>query len=76
MTGMHLCSWSIVWCFQPPSSGSNRTLSGPPNTEEARRLLALWDAMEKSVVWGPFVDAAAKGKPDVLVKLSHAFVWL
>lgn len=68
----------MVNCLVFPTTfiGFNSELVGTPNTEEARRLMALWGAMENSVVWGPFVDAAAKGKSEDLARLSDAFVWL
>lgn len=43
---------------------------------ESRRLLTLWDALQASKVWGPFVDAATGCKVEVLRKLPEMFTWL
>lgn len=68
----------MVNCLVFPTTfvGFQSNLVGNPNTTEARRLLHLWESMENSVVWGPFVDAAANGKPELLANISDAFVWL
>lgn len=68
----------MVNCLVFPTTfvGFQSKLVGSRNTTEAQRLLALWDALTWSLVWGPFVHAAAGGQPEVLVGLADAFVWL
>lgn len=45
-------------------------------SSESRRLLALWEALEMSSVWGPFVVAARTPDVDTLRKLPEMFTWL
>lgn len=43
---------------------------------ESRRLLALWEALEVSSVWGPFVEAARTADVDTLRSLPEMLTWL
>lgn len=45
-------------------------------SRESRRLLALWDALDISPVWGPFVAAARGPDVDTLRQLPAMFTWL
>lgn len=43
---------------------------------ESRRLLALWESLERSVVWGPFVAAARESDVQALRMVPSMFTWL
>lgn len=61
--------------FPNAYAGFRSTLVGT-TSEESNRLLALWEALERSAVWGLFVDAAIHSKFEILSKLPEMFVWL
>jgi hypothetical protein len=44
-----------------------------PQTRETTKLLQLWNDIEKSKMWGPFVNAAGMEKYDDLRGIANVF---
>lgn len=61
--------------FPRPFAGFQSHLVGS-DTPESRRLLALWESLEQSKIWGPFVEAARETDVDTLRVLPSIFTWL
>lgn len=71
-------SWVLlVNCLLFPRSlaGFQSNLVGTAS-EESRRLLHLWDSLEASQVWAPFVKAARDANVGKLRELPSIFTWL
>lgn len=68
----------MVNCLVFPTTfvGFQSHLIGDPQTDEARRFIRLWDSLESSPVWGPFVNAAFRADEETLGKISGVFAWL
>lgn len=64
-------------CLMFPTSftGFQSHLAVTPSVESTR-LLALWDSLLVSRMWGPFVDAAESCEIPKLRQLAEMFTWL
>lgn len=68
----------LINCMIFPSGmvGFRSNEVGTVGSPESWKLLALWDALEASSVWGPFVKAAVDSDVETLKSMVNMFVWV